>query len=545
MSQFTVHDFFDLKATVDNEEEEEFEDDELGLFFNDNVKEATSDWGSRLTSPVPTDFTKQTLEMRADIARRSTCAAANYDEGVPRHYLVPWEHDPHLWSVCVKSNLIMQVTRRTSLGDKLDITSVFACAGIPGFIFLEAPHLVPLEQHVALLLPCNPLSRPIEEGQWVHCLHRLYCNDLGFVCGHDPTQDVEMTVALVPWIPNRVARTTKWKKMARPEPRSWSLEQLEASWGTSRVQRISSEEYIFGHNKYRSGLIVKNFLPASLANIKNRPNNLRPFLRAPFICNTPSFAPWVHRFAQDTIKPGQWVKVESGDHWGAIRKPLDVRDSIAFLLLNSTGNGPTLQIPLHALAPFYDSGHHIKNRWSESSGIVTSVDEDCKTLTYIERDSQHTIAILTDTVEPYDPPLDFYRAKEGSWVEFNRQKGMDHTKRCRYIRVVEDMHALVIDEHSLKEFEIKTCKLEVCSTQGPSLPKNDPVHPLMGQRVTIIRSPLKGLYSNIREVGATAITVELPALMALSPIQTLKWTDLMLAYVSILAAWQDALLTIL
>ncbi|KAI9448492.1 hypothetical protein H4582DRAFT_2069006 [Lactarius indigo] len=211
MSQFMVHDFFDLEATVDNEEEEEFKDDKLDLFFNDDVEEAMLDWGSRLTSPAPTDFTEQTLEMRADITQRSTRAAANYDEGVPRHYLVPREHDPHLWSVHVKpgheSNLIMQVTQHTSLGDKPDIASVFAHAGIPGFIFLEgnlsevtrtvrglitvfthlAPHLVPLEQRVALLSPCNPLSRPIEEGQWVHCLHGLYCNNLGFVCGHDPT----------------------------------------------------------------------------------------------------------------------------------------------------------------------------------------------------------------------------------------------------------------------------------------------------------------------------------------------------------------------
>ncbi|KAI9428798.1 hypothetical protein H4582DRAFT_2090968 [Lactarius indigo] len=187
MSQFTVHDFFDLEATVDSEEEEEFEDEELDLFFNDDVEEATSDWGSRLTSPAPTNFTKQTLEMRAGVTRRSTHAAANYDEGVPRHYLVPREHDPHLWSVRVKSNLVMQITRRASLGDKPGVASVFARAGIPGFIFLEgnlsdvtrtvrglvtvftrlAPCLVPLEQRVALLSPRNPLSHPTEEGQWV------------------------------------------------------------------------------------------------------------------------------------------------------------------------------------------------------------------------------------------------------------------------------------------------------------------------------------------------------------------------------------------
>ncbi|KAI9429356.1 hypothetical protein H4582DRAFT_2065376 [Lactarius indigo] len=465
MSQFTVHDFFDLEATVDSEEEEEFEDEELDLFFNDDVEEATSDWGSRLTSPAPTDFIKQTLEMRAGIARRSTHAAANYDEGVPRHYLVPREHDPHLWSVRVKpgheSNLVMQITRRASLGNKLDIVSVFARAGIPGFIFLEgnlsdvtravcglvtvfthlAPRLVPLEQRVALLSPRNPLSRPIEEGQW--------------------------------------------GREAGPQ---------------SNLRRP-------GERQEFKGLRQKNIFSATT--------------------NT-ALLPSLLGFAQDTIKPGQWVKVESGDHRGAIGKPFDVRDSIAYLILNSTGDGPVLQIPLRALAPFYDRGHHIKNRWSESSGIVASVDEDRKALTYIERDSQHTVAILTDMAEPYDPPLDFYRAKEGSWVKFNRRKGMDHAKRRGYIRAVKDTHALVIDEHSLEEFAIETRELEVCSTQGPSLPKNDPVHPLMGQRVTIIRGPLKGLYGNIREVGATAITVELPALMASSPIQTLKWTDLML-----------------
>ncbi|KAH9177216.1 hypothetical protein EDB89DRAFT_1902451 [Lactarius sanguifluus] len=529
MSQFTIRDFLDIEATVDNEEEEDFEDEEFDQIFNDDVEEVASDWSSRLASPAPTDFTQQTLEIRAGIARRSTRTSVQHDEDVPRHYLVP---------LCVKpgheSDLVMQIAQRTSLGDKppvADIASVFARAGIPGLIFLEGnlievtravrdlvtvltripPFLVPLEQRVALLSPRNPLSRSIKEGQWT-------------------------IVALVPRIPEKTTRTAKRKKVARPEPRIWSSQQLEVSWGTSKVQRTSSEEYIFGREKFRSGLIIKQFSPASLANIDSAPDDLRPFLRATFIRSVPSFTPLIHRFAQDAIKPGQWVKVESGDHRGVIGKPLDVRDSVAYLSLIFAGDSPTLQIPLRALAPLYDRGHHIKNRWSESSGIVTSVDEDRKTLTYVERDSQNTITILIDAVEPYDPPLNFYQVTVGTWVEFNRQREADQPKRRGYVRVVQGTLAYAkasiprrTNKHEA-QFEIETRELEVCSTQGPSLPKNDPVHPLMTRRVTITRGPLKAHRGTIKEVGATAITVELPALMAgaSSPMQNLTWADLVL-----------------
>ncbi len=383
----------------------------------------------------------------------------------------------------------MQIGRRTILGDssrRPDIASVFARPAIPGYIFLEgslfevgravqdlvtvfnhiAPRLVPLEQRVALLSPRNPLSRPIKEGQWVRCLHGLYRGDIGFVCGHDPTRDAETVVALAPRIPEKTTRTAKRKKRARPEPRSWSLQQVEAAWGASKVRRISADEYIFGREKYKSGLLIARFPPASLANVDSAPNDLRPFLRASYIRNIASFAPWIHRFTQDSIKPGQLVKVESGDHRGAIGKPLDVVHSVASLLLNSTGNGPALQIPLRDLAPFYERGHHIKSRWSESSGIVMSVDEVHNTLFYVDKDSQNTvstsisarscltpsqIAILIDAVEPYDPPLNFYRVTAGTWVEFNGQRETDQPKRRGYVRVVEETHALVIDEHTLAE----------------------------------------------------------------------------------------------
>jgi len=61
------------------------------------------------------------------------------------------------------------------------------------------------------------------------------------------------------------------------------------------------------------------------------------------------------------------------------------------------------------------------------------------------------IAIRIDAVEPYNPLLNFYRVTAGTWVEFNRQRETDQPKRRGYVRVVEEMHVLVIDEHTLAE----------------------------------------------------------------------------------------------
>ena len=141
----------------------------------------------------------------------------------------------------------------------VDITTAFAREGIPGLVFLEGelpevakavrgiynvlskfpPRLVPLEQCIALLVPHNPLSGPIEVGHWVKCLHGLYRNDLGFVCRRRPyrdaDRDAETIVALVPRIPEKTDQTAKRKRGSRPEQWIWLCKQLEAVWGPSQV----------------------------------------------------------------------------------------------------------------------------------------------------------------------------------------------------------------------------------------------------------------------------------------------------------------------
>lgn len=64
-----------------------------------------------------------------------------------------------------------------------------------------------------------------------------------------------------------------------------------------------------------------------------------------------------------------------------------------------------------------------------------------------------------DAVEPFSPPLNFYRIKVGTWVEFNG-RDTEHSKRRGCIRVVEEMHALVIDECTLAEVRVNTYSKE-------------------------------------------------------------------------------------
>ena len=82
----------------------------------------------------------------------------------------------------------------------------------------------------------------------------------------------------------------------------------------------------------------------------------------------------------------------------------------------------------------------------------------------------------------------------------------------------------------LAQFRIDTQELEVSGSQAPSLPTNDPIHPLIGKQVVVTHSQQRGYNRFITEVGNTAITVELQALITSSvlPCQNFAWHHLRL-----------------
>ena len=70
---------------------------------------------------------------------------------------------------------------------------------------------------------------------------------------------------------------------------------------------------------------------------------------------------WIHWFAQDSICPGQQVKVKVGDQQGAVGQVYDVNGLEATIVLDITGDGPMSLILVCNLAPFYKISDHVKN----------------------------------------------------------------------------------------------------------------------------------------------------------------------------------------
>lgn len=263
-------------------------------------------------------------------------------------------------------------------------------------VYKNSPRFVPPEERITLLSPRNPgqRSQPVNEGEWVKCKYGLYRNDIGFVCGHDPSSDAELIVAFVPRIPHKASRpgqekgapgSAKRKRVIRPEPQSWSAHDVEAIWGKSQVRRTSKDEYEFRHETYKSGLVLKRFPPASLTGA-SAPADIGPFTRASQI----SFAPVLRRIAQDSIKVGQRVAVISGEQCGLVGYPIDINNGEA-TVVQRTGDDTPLLTPLRCLLPAYEPGDHVKHRWMHSRGIVVSVDDDLKTLSFVEEGTNEEV----------------------------------------------------------------------------------------------------------------------------------------------------------
>jgi hypothetical protein len=315
-----------------------------------------------------------------------------------------------------ETSLIYQIYRWATDEQSLrpHIVSAFARDGLPGYIFVEAqrdelmavmvtlvtilksePYLVPSEHRVALLKPRSGL---IQEGEWVRCLQGLYRGDYGFVCGYSPLSELDLLVAFVPRIPEPSPRSTKRKRVARPVARTWSTLEIEAVWGPSRIQKKSGDEFVFRHEEYSGGLLMKHLSSESVIPAARAPIDISPFIRADCIRNTSSFAPWVHRFAQDNILPQQRVRVESGEQQGIIGRPFAINNSVATIVRESEEETPPFDISVRYLSPLYLPGDNVKARWSDSHGMVILVDDDQNRLVYVDVNSSKEVSVIPSTL---------------------------------------------------------------------------------------------------------------------------------------------------
>ncbi|KAH9041864.1 hypothetical protein EDB83DRAFT_2524000 [Lactarius deliciosus] len=193
------------------------------------------------------------------------------------------------------------------------------------------------------------------------------------------------------------------------------------------------------------------------------PADLAPFIKAQFIRDHHAFRPWLRRFTQDNIRADQW-------------------DDMANVVIRSETEGPEMAILilLHELLLHYMPGDNIKHRWSESTGLVMTVDKQRNVLTYVKDGSTAQITTDLHDIDFFTPDLHFYPIRSGTWSEFN----------------IRD--------------------LEICGTQGPLLPQPEGDHPLVGRRVKVTHGQFKGLKAIVKDVTSHNATVEFEARLVTS-----------------------------
>ena len=229
----------------------------------------------------------------------------------------------------------------------------------------------------------------------MRCRHGLYRGDVGLVCDRDDSSEAELIVAFIPRIPDKSFDSAlKRKRPTRPEPRIWSPDHAKAVWG-EKVRKILDDEFELNRETYKAGLVLKHLPPVSVV-VSEHHQDIGPFLGARFISDLPFYSSVALRFAQDTIKVGHRVKVVDGEQQGLVGNVIDVSDGTAKVVLHNDDETPPLLISLRVLSNLYLPGDHVKYRYDDENehGIVSAIQQDAKTLTFVEKDTHLVVRMI-------------------------------------------------------------------------------------------------------------------------------------------------------
>ena len=145
---------------------------------------------------------------------------------------------------------------------------------------------------------------------------------------------------------------------------------------------------------------MMHLLPTSLQ-VASAPNDITKFARASCIINLHFFGSMTRQTIQESIKVGQRVQVVSEEQQGWIGHPISITDGIALLTRNTDDTTPHLQIPLRCLMPAYRPSNHVKYWWADSHGIISSIDDNLGTISFVEKDTHQEVSmtILATTID--------------------------------------------------------------------------------------------------------------------------------------------------
>ena len=263
-----------------------------------------------------------------------------------------------------------------------------ACHAVKGFVTVrdQRPQFIAPTEYTGMLSSRPHSSTRIEIGQWVRCLAGRYRDDVGYVYKTDISSQWKVVVVFVPRIPQSGG---KRKRDGRLTPRVWTAEEVIQQYGNRKVKVLGPNKFIFGGSTYEDGLAMEHTPLSYLCVLEHSPQNILPFVQAAVIRDHPAFYPRLRRFVQDSTQVGDRILVISGEQTGIVGRIETIEDYIADVVTESPEqhSGLIIRVALRDLIPHFLPGDNVKDRWSDSFGMVITIDHEGQKVTFLDREA--------------------------------------------------------------------------------------------------------------------------------------------------------------
>ncbi|KAH9013458.1 hypothetical protein EDB85DRAFT_2158192 [Lactarius pseudohatsudake] len=538
-----IHQFLDVEAIVAAEDEEETDEGEIlsGLFDDEEMSNDEADVVSHAgLSDIGTSIKDLQDEATRIVAtaRNNTRSSYTTFEDIPLPFRVPRSTDPSIWSVRVKlgqeTDVVFQICRRCLAPSEIHppaIASAFALSSIPGYVFIEAfdvrevrhvvkglviirdkqPQFIAPTEYVGILSHRHKRSAGMEVGQWVRCIAGRYRNDVGYLYESDISIQGDVVVIFVPRIPQSGG---KRKRDGRPAPQVWTIAELAQQYGQRKVKVLGPNKFVFRGSVYEDGLVMEHIPSSYLRVLGYSPQNITPFVQSAMVRSHPPFYPCLKRFVQDSTQVGDRILVVSGEYAGIIGRTKRIQDNVADVVTQSPEqhSGLIIRVALRDLIPYFLPGDNVKNRWTDSFGMVVAIDNVEQKVTFLDREANAEIDTSTLSIQFFSSPLRFFRFTPGLYVEFPGKGGATH--RGRILQVPDGSIAQVIDEVSGQHINIDLDDITVSGVQAAALHRSEHRRIWEGKRVMITKGSLKGYHGLVKAEDPNGVDVELDAKIA-------------------------------
>jgi len=98
---------------------------------------------------------------------------------------------------------------------------------------------------------------------------------------------------------------------------------------------------------------------------------------------------------QDSTQVGDRVLVVSGEYAGIVGHTESIQDNVADMVTQSPEqhSGLIIHVSLRDLIPYFLPGDSIKDRWSDSFGMVVAIDHDDQKVTFLDKEANTEVRL--------------------------------------------------------------------------------------------------------------------------------------------------------